>query len=712
MRDPLEGQTLADRFEIESLIGVGTAGAVYRARDNTLGRVVALKVLRAEVAQNPLFASRFEHNVEAVSRLSGPDIVRILDFGNDGSIHYIVSEYVEAMNLFDTMEPDWPIPDERIVDVLVQTLGAVARAHEIGIVHTNLKHENILLRVGVDDQGRTREHVLVCDFTVAGPVDLQDAAGSGRATQPASATLFGTPEFMSPEQWRGEPLDLRSDIYSLGVVLYHLVAGRLPFLGETADELLVEHTTTAPVAPKDVYAGASEALQVVCLRALAKQPSDRYATAAEMRTALQRALLPRRASVRAPPRPVSSPPPAAPPAQASYAPAPAPAPYAPAPAPAPYAPAPAPAPYAPAPAPAPYAPAPYAPAPAPAPAPYAPAPAPYAPAPAPPSYAPAPAPTSYAPAPYTSSPPAQLPAPPGPPGAPAGTYVLRVPSVPPAPALPTQVGPPVLTAPARDDLDWVRPPSRRRAWIWPLATAVLGITLIVLWFTRGWRATPITPIPVPVTLPTAPLAEATVAPPSPPHPMQAPPAPATAEPEVSVAKASSSSSSSSKRGRAARAYTPHSTAGAPAAGLDPDRDMVPPPPPPVETVAPAPPPPAPAPPPAPDFDPAAGRVYWRVSESGGGATAGSVAHAISRIAGGWNACYQTGLRARHGRVDGAGTLHLTCDEQGRITGATFSGIEMPDVASCIRASALGVIIPNADTGQAWATISLTFSVRE
>jgi hypothetical protein len=105
-------------------------------------------------------------------------------------------------------------------------------------------------------------------------------------------------------------------------------------------------------------------------------------------------------------------------------------------------------------------------------------------------------------------------------------------------------------------------------------------------------------------------------------------------------------------------------------------------------------------------------VYWRVSETGGGATAGNVAHAISRIAGSWNSCYQSGLRASHEHPQGAGALRLICDEQGRVTGASLAGIDMADVASCIRTSAMGVIIPNADTGQAWATISLTFSVHE
>jgi serine/threonine protein kinase len=689
MPDPLEGQTLADRFEIESLIGVGTAGAVYRAHDHSLDQVVALKVLRTEVAQNPLFVARFEHNAEAVSRLSGPDIVRTLDFGNDGSIHYIVSEYVEAMNLFDTMQPDWPISDERIVDVFVQTLGAIARAHEIGVVHGNLKHENILLHEGVDDQGRTRELAAVCDFTLAGPVELQGAAGGGRETQPANATLFGTPEFMSPEQWRGEPLDLRSDIYSLGVVLYQLVAGRLPFLGETADDLLVEHTTATPIAPKDVYAGASEALQVVCLRALGKQRSDRYASAAEMRTAMQRAIVPRRVSVRAPPRPASSPPPAG-------APAFAPPPAFPHPAAHPSSPPPA---FAPASSPPPA----FAPARASsAPLAYAPPPTSPHPSSPPPAYAPAlpPAPAP-APAAHTPSLPAQLSAPPGPPGTPAGTYVLRVPSVPPAPA------------PARDDLTWVRPPSRRRAWVWPLATAILGITLTVIWFTRGRHATPIAPIAVSVKLPTPPPVDATVtAPPGP-----APPPPVAApEQEASAAKTSappSSSSWSRGRWRGRRASAPRSAA-SPAAPPEPDEEPVFPTPPPTDTpAAPAPAPsPAPAPPPAPEFEPSNGRVYWRVSDTGGGATAGSAAHAISRVAGGWNSCYQSGLRARHERLDGAGTLRLTCDEQGRVTGATFAGIEMPDVASCIRESVMGVIIPNADTGQAWATISLTFSVRE
>jgi hypothetical protein len=238
------------------------------------------------------------------------------------------------------------------------------------------------------------------------------------------------------------------------------------------------------------------------------------------------------------------------------------------------------------------------------------------------------------------------------------------------------------------------------------------MTLVLFSFMRGgWRATPITPIPVAVKLPTPPPVEVTPNVPSPPTPPVAAP-----EQQASAAKTSASSPSSSwprGRWRARRASAPRSAA-SPAASPEPDEDLVFPTPPPTDTAAPpAPAPsPAPAPPPPPEFEPSNGRVYWHVSETGGGATAGSVAHAISRIAGSWNSCYQSGLRARHERLEDAGTMRLSCDEQGRVTGATFAGIGMADVASCIRETAMGVIIPNADTGQAWATISLTFSVRE
>ncbi len=286
----LIGRTLAKKYTIESLIGTGGMGAVYRARQISLGRSVAVKVLHRELADEPKFVARFEREALSASHLDHPNSLRVLDFGEDQGLLYLVMEYVDAEDLLALMNREWPLDDERVVSMLSQLLAALAVAHDLGIVHRDLKPGNILVLPGVDDDGEPVDIVKICDFGVA-KVEPRGKKASGRFAPhlTVDGLAVGTPDYMSPEQARGESVDGRSDVYSVGVVLYHLLAGRTPFVGESALGVALQHVSDDPLPPshhRDVH----PALEAICLRALSKLPRDRFQSARAMRRALRSAL--------------------------------------------------------------------------------------------------------------------------------------------------------------------------------------------------------------------------------------------------------------------------------------------------------------------------------------------------------------------------------------------------------------------------------------
>jgi serine/threonine-protein kinase len=296
MRDVGQGQligrTIAGKFVIEELLGAGAMGAVFRARQVALEKTVAIKVLHGEHAHDATFAARFQREARAASRLNHPNSMQVIDFGvePDGLL-YIAMEYLHGRTLHRLLREEWPLPAARVADILMQTLAALAVAHDTGIVHRDLKPENVMVLHGTDDDGRTKDIVKVCDFGIAKITDSRAYKGSENRESNAPVTsagfLVGTPEYMSPEQGRGEKLGPGSDLYSVGVILFEMLTRRVPFEAENAIGVVLKHITEGPTRPSQIAPGIEPRLEAICLRALRKAPEERYPSAREMRAELR-----------------------------------------------------------------------------------------------------------------------------------------------------------------------------------------------------------------------------------------------------------------------------------------------------------------------------------------------------------------------------------------------------------------------------------------
>ncbi|CAN5681116.1 hypothetical protein BH09MYX1_BH09MYX1_19660 [soil metagenome] len=287
--DTLIGRTIGGKFAIESYVGGGAMGAVYKAKQIALDKVVAIKVMHKDIAKDEKFVHRFKREAKAASTLDHPNSLRVIDFGDDAGVLYIAMEFVDGRDLFHLIKEGWPLRDQRIVDIMMQALAALAVAHDHGIVHRDLKPENIMILAGKDDEGTERDIVKVCDFGIA---KVSEARNENKTDQRLSTKglVVGTPEYMSPEQGRGDPLDARTDLYSMGVILFQLLTRHVPFEAENAIGVVLKHVTEEPRRPSELYPAVNARLEAICLRAIQKKPDDRYQTAREMRAELRGAV--------------------------------------------------------------------------------------------------------------------------------------------------------------------------------------------------------------------------------------------------------------------------------------------------------------------------------------------------------------------------------------------------------------------------------------
>ena len=271
---------LGERYEIGGVLGRGGMAEVHRGRDLRLGREVAVKVLRSDLARDPSFQVRFRREAQASASLNHPAIVAVYDTGEDrtatGATPYIVMEYVEGETLRDVLRREGPLPPERAMSLSADICGALDFSHRNGIVHRDVKPGNVM----ITPQGTVK----VMDFGIA------RAVSDSAATMTSTAAVIGTAQYLSPEQARGESVDARSDVYSMGCLLYELVAGEPPFTGDSPVSVAYQHVREDPRVPSTINPAIPAELDAILLKAMSKNPANRYQSAADMRSDLLRAL--------------------------------------------------------------------------------------------------------------------------------------------------------------------------------------------------------------------------------------------------------------------------------------------------------------------------------------------------------------------------------------------------------------------------------------
>jgi serine/threonine protein kinase len=271
-------QHLSDRYELGEILGFGGMSEVHLARDVRLHRDVAVKVLRADLARDPSFYLRFRREAQNAAALNHPAIVAVYDTGEaetaTGPLPYIVMEYVDGVTLRDIVHNDGPIEPRRAIEIIADACQALNFSHQHGIIHRDVKPANIMMsKAGA---------VKVMDFGIA------RALHDGGVSVTQTAAVIGTAQYLSPEQARGETVDARSDVYSLGCVLYEVLTGEPPFVGDSPVAVAYQHVREDPLPPSERNPDLSPELDAVVLKALAKNPDNRYQTAADMRTDLIR----------------------------------------------------------------------------------------------------------------------------------------------------------------------------------------------------------------------------------------------------------------------------------------------------------------------------------------------------------------------------------------------------------------------------------------
>jgi eukaryotic-like serine/threonine-protein kinase len=274
-RPPQPGDLIADRYELEELVGSGGMSTVFRARDLQLDRLVAIKILRERYVEDPEYVERFRREARAVAKLSHPNIVTVIDRGDEGGRQYIVFEHVQGENLKELVTRTGRMSPRRALELVIPVADGLAFAHEHGLVHRDVKPQNVLLS--------SEGEVKVTDFGIARSLDVEHGV-----TQ--TGTVLGTSEYLAPEQASGEPVSPATDEYSLGVVLWELLTGEVPFTGENFVAVALRHVNEPPPRLLDRRPDLSPRLAAAVERALAKDPARRFpsmsALAAELRACL------------------------------------------------------------------------------------------------------------------------------------------------------------------------------------------------------------------------------------------------------------------------------------------------------------------------------------------------------------------------------------------------------------------------------------------
>jgi serine/threonine protein kinase len=276
---------LAGRYEVGELIGRGGMAEVHIGHDTRLGRTVAIKILRSDLARDPSFQNRFRREAQSAAALNHPAIVSVYDTGEDvfteptgvvAHVPFIVMEYVEGHTVRDILRDGAAVPIEEAVEITAGVLSALEYSHHAGIVHRDIKPANVMLT--------PTGAVKVMDFGIA------RAMADSAATMTQTQAVIGTAQYLSPEQARGETVDARSDLYSTGCLLFELLTGRPPFTGDSPVAVAYQHVREAAPVPSTFASDVPDALDRITLKALAKERDARYSSAAEFRSDLEAAV--------------------------------------------------------------------------------------------------------------------------------------------------------------------------------------------------------------------------------------------------------------------------------------------------------------------------------------------------------------------------------------------------------------------------------------
>jgi beta-lactam-binding protein with PASTA domain/tRNA A-37 threonylcarbamoyl transferase component Bud32 len=273
MDDSQSPRVFSERYELNHLIARGGMAEVYRAHDRLLDRPVALKVLFPELSVDRSFVERFRREAQAAANLSHPNIVPVFDWGEDSGAYFIVMEFIDGRPLSSILKTAGPLSADRAADIGSHVAAALGYAHKHGVIHRDVKPGNVL----ITDEGQVK----VTDFGIARAINTEESL-----TQ--TGAVMGTATYFSPEQAEGIGVDPRSDIYSLGVVLFEMVTGRAPFLGDTPVAVASKHVRDIPPVPREINPSIPPTFEAIILKSMAKDPDHRYATAEELRADLLR----------------------------------------------------------------------------------------------------------------------------------------------------------------------------------------------------------------------------------------------------------------------------------------------------------------------------------------------------------------------------------------------------------------------------------------